>query len=153
MRLGVYPMKAILYAGRWLFGALFILSGFTHLQPETQAMAASSGIPPWLTVAAGGLACLGGLCVATGWRAREGACLLVGFLVPVTFTMHAFWNVADPQMATMQFFNFMKNLSLLGASMMIIYQGSTPWSGSEPSPLVRSRSKTRRVTPAELMRR
>jgi putative oxidoreductase len=146
-------MKAILYVGRWMFASLFLLSAFTHMQPETQALGAAHGIPPWLTVAAGVMACVGGICVATGRRAREGACLLVGFLVPVTLKMHAFWDVADPQQATLQFFEFMKNLSLTGASLMIVYLGSTAWSGAEPSPLVQPRRRTHRVTQAELLHR
>ena len=65
------------------------------------------------------IAALGGLSVALGYRARWGAWLLVVFLVPVTFMMHAFWKETDPQAAQMQMANFAKNLSLLGAALFV----------------------------------
>jgi uncharacterized membrane protein YphA (DoxX/SURF4 family) len=53
-----------------------------------------------------------------------GAWLLIAFLVPVTFTMHAFWTVSDPAMHAIQLANFMKNISLIGASLMLAYWGA-----------------------------
>jgi putative oxidoreductase len=144
-------MKGLLYLGRWLFAGIFIASGYTHFTKATIAYASASGIPPWLTIAAGIMACVGGLCVATGYRSREGACLLVGFLVPVTLVMHRFWGLSDPQQAAMQLMNFIKNASLTGAALMIVYQGSTPRSGAEPSPRVELHRPARRVTHRELV--
>ena len=50
------------------------------------------------------------------------------FLVPVTFAMHAFWSVADPQAAQVQSLMFYKNLALIGASMLIVHFGAGPFS-------------------------
>ncbi len=61
-----------------------------------------------------------------GYRARLGAFLLILFLVPVTLVMHKFWGLGDAQEAAMQKVNFMKNTSLVGAALMIIYFGSGP---------------------------
>ena len=47
--------------------------------------------------------------------------------------MHRFWGLADPQMATLQFFNFMKNLSMLGGALVISYFGSGPFSADGPA--------------------
>lgn len=144
-------MKGLLYIGRWLFSLIFIVSGLSHFTRGAQAYALTYGVPPGLTVVAGMVAIVGGLCVATGWRAREGAVLLAGFLVPVTLVMHRFWTITDPAQHAMQMANFMKNLSLFGASLMIVYQGSTPWSGKEPTSRLETRKTAHRVTPSELL--
>jgi putative oxidoreductase len=142
-------MRSTLYLGRWLFALLFIETGYSHLTKAAQAYALSFGIPPWMTIAAGIMACVGGLCVATGFRAREGAVLIAGFLAPVTLVMHRFWTVQDPAQHAAQMANFMKNLSLFGAALMIVYLGSSPWSGDTGVPDAKAR--TRRVTTRELL--
>ncbi len=120
--------RQILLLGRWMYGALFILTGVTHLTPGTQSMAAQHGVPAWMTVCAGFIACAGGLSVALGYRARAGAWLIVAFLVPVTLTMHRFWGLADPAQAMGQFAHFMKNVSMMGGALMVSYFGSGPLS-------------------------
>ena len=67
-----------------------------------------------------------GISVLLGYRVRIGAWLLVLFLVPVTFMMHAFWAVPDPMMARMQQAMFMKNLSMLGGALLLTYFGAGP---------------------------
>lgn len=124
--------KAILLIGRWLFSAIFVMSGATHFGAQTQAMAAENGVPPWMTMAAGALACLGGLSIAFGYRARAGAWLLVIFLVPVTLVMHRFWGLADAGQAMGQFVQFMKNLSMLGGALIVSYFGSAPYGLDAP---------------------
>lgn len=121
-------MKAVLILGRVLFSAIFVMSGYSHFSAQTQAYAASQGVPPVMVMASGVLACLGGMSVALGFRARLGAWMLVAFLVPVTLAMHKFWGLSDPQAAQLQFVNFMKNLSLLGGALIIAYAGSGPGS-------------------------
>lgn len=120
--------KAILFVGRWLFSAIFIMTGVTHFQSATQAAAFQNGVPPWLTMAAGAIGCAGGLSVAFGYRARAGAWLLVIFLVPVTLVMHRFWGLADPAVAMDQLIHFLKNVSMLGGALMVTYFGSGPHS-------------------------
>jgi len=72
------------------------------------------------------IAIAGGLSVALGYRAKLGAWLLVLFLVPVTLAMHNFWTVTDPMMRGMQMALFMKNVSMLGAALLIAYFGAGP---------------------------
>jgi putative oxidoreductase len=50
------------------------------------------------------------------------------FLVPVTLSMHRFWEVADPQAAMIQQAMFLKNLALLGTALLIAQLGSGPLS-------------------------
>ena len=42
--------------------------------------------------------------------------------------MHNFWAVTDPMMRGMQIAMFMKNVSMLGAALLIAYFGSGPLS-------------------------
>ena len=114
--------------GRALFAAIFILSSFKHFSPGTIQYAASQGapLPNLLVPLSGVLALVGGLSVLLGFRARMGAVLLLAFLVPVTFIMHHFWNIPDPQMAATQEVMFMKNLAMMGGALLLLYFGAGP---------------------------
>jgi putative oxidoreductase len=79
----------------------------------------------------GVMAIVGGLSIALGYKARWGAWLIVLFLVPVTFTMHAFWKETDAQKAQMQQTMFLKNISMLGAALLMTQTGSGPGSLKE----------------------
>jgi putative oxidoreductase len=120
-------MRAIVPIGRVLFSLIFIASIFGHFSHGECAVASAHGVPfaTILVPAAGILALVGGLSVLLGYHARFGALLLI-FLVPVTLIMHRFWGVSDPQMAMMQKASFMKNVSLIGAALMVIYYGAGP---------------------------
>jgi putative oxidoreductase len=113
-------------AGRALFAAIFVMSAFGHFSQATIGYAASQGVPAAgvLVPLSGVLSLVGGLSVLLGYRARIGAGLLVLFLVPVTLTMHAFWAASDPAMAQMQLINFMKNVSLVGGALLLMYFGA-----------------------------
>lgn len=123
-------MNFFLLLGRVLYSLIFILSSFGHFTAGSIAYAAAQGVPmPSILVPFSGiLALLGGLSVLLGYKARWGAWLLVIFLIPVTFMMHAFWTASDPSAAMILKIMFMKNLSMLGAAFLIIYFGSGPWS-------------------------
>jgi len=116
--------------GRVLFSGIFLMTILGHFSSKTIGYAASQGVPlaNLLVPLSGIIATLGGLSIALGYRAKIGAWLVVLFLVPVTLTLHAFWAVADPQMAQMQQVMFMKNLSILGGALLIAYFGAGPLS-------------------------
>jgi putative oxidoreductase len=120
----------IVLLGRVLFALIFVLSGPNHFTSQTIAYATSQGVPlASIAVPLSGiLALLGGLSIAIGYRARVGAWLIALFLVAVTPLMHNFWAVSDPMMHLMQFVMFMKNLSMLGAALLISQLGAGPWS-------------------------
>ena len=117
-------------AGRILFSAIFIMSGFLHFSQQEIGYAAQAGVPMarLLVPASGILALLGGLSILLGYRAKLGAWLLVIFLVPVTVMMHNFWAVKDPMMAQMQMAMFLKNMTMLGGALLISQLGAGPWS-------------------------
>jgi putative oxidoreductase len=124
-------MESILFLiGRIFFGGYFLMSAFNHfahvgtLSGYTQ----SKGVPaPKLAVIATGILLLiGGLSVLFGLYPTIGAVALILFLVPVSFIMHAYWKVQDPQMKMAEMVNFMKNLALVGAALMLLFV-SQPW--------------------------
>ena len=123
-------MKYIVLIGRILFSAIFISSSLNHFSHEAVDYAMSHGVPmaTLLVPVSGILAFLGGLSILIGFKARYGAWLLVLFLIPVSFMMHDFWNIEEVGMHALQKVMFLKNLSMLGAALLITYFGSGPMS-------------------------
>jgi putative oxidoreductase len=115
-------------AGRALFAAIFLMAAPGHFSHQTIAFAAAQGVPlaGLLVPFSGVLALLGGISILLGYRARAGAWLIVLFLVPVTVMLHKFWGIADPLAAQTQMIMFMKNISMLGAALMITQLGAGP---------------------------
>jgi putative oxidoreductase len=120
----------LVLTGRALFSLIFIVAAFGHFSSATIGYAAAQGVPlAGIAVPLSGIIALaGGLSVLLGYRARLGAWLLVLFLVAVTPAMHAFWAVSDPLMAQIQQVMFLKNLSMLGAALVISQTGAGPLS-------------------------
>jgi len=101
-----------------------------HFSAGYIGYAAQAGVPaPGLLVPLSGvIATLGGLSITLGYKAKIGAWLIVLFLVPVTLKMHNFWAVTDPMMHGIQMALFMKNVSMLGAALLITHFGAGPLS-------------------------
>jgi len=101
-----------------------------HFKQQTIDYVASQGVPAasYLVPLSGIIASVGALSIILGYKAKAGAWLLIIFLIPVTFYMHAFWKETDAMKMQMQMANFMKNLSLIGAALLISYFGSGPLS-------------------------
>ena len=123
-------MRFLVLAGRILFALIFVTAAPRHFSREGIEHAAQLGAPlaGLLVPISGVLALAGGLSIALGYKARWGAWSLVAFLLPVTFIMHAFWRFQDPVLAHTQQAMFAKNISMLGAALMIAYFGSGPLS-------------------------
>ncbi len=121
-------MRYVTLLGRVLFALIFITAAPRHFSQEGIAHAAELGLPlaSVLVPISGLMAIVGGLSVAVGYKARWGAWLLVGFLVPVTLTMHAFWKLTDPAAIHIQQAMFAKNVAMLGAALMLTQFGSGP---------------------------
>lgn len=92
--------------------------------------AASMGVPAasLAVIVSGIMIILGGLSIILGYKVKIGALLLVVFLVPVTFIMHAFWGIEDAMQSQMQMVMFLKNLSMLGGALMFYHFGTGPFS-------------------------
>jgi len=107
---------------------IFVTAAPRHFTHEGIQHAADLGVPlaGLLVPISGVMALAGGLSVAFGYKTKWGARLLVGFLVPVTFMMHAFWRLQDPSMIHVQQAMFAKNLSMLGAALLLTQFGGGP---------------------------
>jgi putative oxidoreductase len=123
-------MKYIVLLGRILYSAIFLMSAPGHFTAATIAYSGGKGVPlaSFSVPFSGAIALLGGLSILLGFKTRYGAWLIVIFLVPVTIMMHNYWTVTEPMMRQVQQINFMKNLAMLGAALMIAYFGSGPLS-------------------------
>lgn len=121
-------MKLLVLLGRILFSSIFIVKGLHHFSNTCMQHAATHDVSPTFVSVAGVIAFLGGISILFGYKARIGAWLIILFLLPTTFMMHPFWNSQDFYPATMEQLCFMKNLSLLGAALLIAYFGSGPMS-------------------------
>jgi putative oxidoreductase len=116
-------MDVLVLIGRILFSALFIGSAYGHLT-QTAGMAEfakAKGVPSarLAVLGSGVMILVGGLMVLLGVWYDLGALFLVVFLVPTALLMHAFWRESDPQARQMEIVNFMKDIGLAGASLML----------------------------------
>ena len=121
-------MRFLVPLGRLLFSAIFFMAGPNHFKSGTIDYAAQAGVPlAKIAVPLSGIiAILGAISILLGWYARVGALLIILFLIPVSFSMHNFWAVHDPQQAQMQMIHFMKNMAMLGGALLIVYHGAGP---------------------------
>ena|SRR3989338_7087674 len=121
-------MDIIFLLGRIILGGYFIVSSWGHFKnlEGMAGYATSKGVPsPRAAVFAGGvLLLLGGLGVLFGIAPELSLALLIIFLVPVSYKMHAFWKETDPNKRMMEQIQFMKNMALIGALLMLY---AVPW--------------------------
>lgn len=124
-------------AARFLITFLFLRSALEKVTAFAVVadMMARKGMPfaEVLLVGSIVLEIAGSLMVLLGWRARLGAVLLAIFLVPATLIFHNFWAI-DPAQArevANQANHFFKNVSILGALIMIMAMGPGPLSLTE----------------------
>lgn len=126
-------MRAILnFFGRIMLSAIFLLSAVGNKIPNFSATAeamASQGVPVPNVMLVGAIAFLivGSLFVIAGYKARIGATLLLVFLILATYYFHDFWTMSGAA-AMQQQIQFMKNLALGGAMLMLIANGPGPLS-------------------------
>jgi putative oxidoreductase len=127
-------MRFLFPLGRGLFAFNFVLALPYHFTHEAVQVAAEQGVPlaGVLVPLSGLLALAGGLSVAIGYKTRWGAWALVAFLVPVTLWMHAFWRLSNPNTVLVEQVLFLKNLSMLGAALLISQLGPGPVSLDKP---------------------
>ncbi len=116
--------------GRLILGVYYLFNASNHFfrLEMMSGYAASKGVPaPKLMVlVSGALLALGGLSILTGFQPLIGVILLVLFFLPVSFIMHNFWAVSDPQMRIMEMTNFVKNMGLMASALMFLAI-PTPW--------------------------
>ncbi len=118
--------------GRILISTIFLYEAFDSIYyfKMTKATMTSYGLE-WrqdlLVTGAIILLVLGGIMVLIGYRSSFGATLLLLYYIPLTFIVHSFWNdPVDDQ--RIQAIMFMKNVAIMGGLIMIIVNGSGPYS-------------------------
>ena len=131
--------------GRLLLCTIFLLAALGNKIPHFNDVAsfmASAGVPAPRLLLVGAIVFLivGSLSVIAGYKARVGAFLLLTFLVLASYYFHPFWKL-EGQAQQEQMIHFMKNLSMMGAMLFLVANGSGPMS-------VDSRL-TKRSAPAE----
>lgn len=116
--------------GRIIFAGFFIMAGFNHFASlnSMSGYVKAKGVPaPSLAMGGSGvLLILGGLSLLLGFDPVIGIILLIIFFLGVTPVMHAFWKVEDPAARMGERVNFMKNVALIGALLMMLAIPS-PW--------------------------
>ena len=108
---------------RIMIGMFFLMAGFNHLRNLSRMgqYAQAKGTPaPQLAVAGAGVVLLlGGTSVLLGAFPTVGIALLILFLLGASFQIHTYWKEKDAQARQADKINFMKNMALVGALLMI----------------------------------
>ena len=84
---------------------------YIHLLGYTKICTAGRN---WGYAAARRRQCAAGVCPTVG------IILLIVFMLGTTYRMHNFWAVSDPQMKQADMINFLKNMALMGALLMLL---------------------------------
>jgi putative oxidoreductase len=128
-----YVNASVNVFARLLLVLIFLMSAAGNKIPNYSQVAkymGSEGVPAPEILLAGAIVFLiaGGVTILVGFQARIGAALLLIFLILATYYFHDFWNVKDPALVQGEIISFMKNLSLCGAMLFVMVNGSGPGS-------------------------
>lgn len=119
---GDYARGPVDVVGRILLCAIFLFSGLSKLVgwPAVAGMIAGKGIPyPELVAGAAIMVEItGALMVITSIGGRWGALALAAFTLAAGILFHNFWAVPS-DLAMNQFNHFMKNVSIVGALLVL----------------------------------
>ena len=118
--------------GRLLLCTIFFMAAVGNKIPHFSDVAKvmdSAGVPAPQLLLVGAIVFLvvGSLSVILGYKARIGAALLLTFLVLASYYFHPFWRL-DGQAQQDQMVQFMKTLSIMGAMLFLVSNGSGPLS-------------------------
>lgn len=115
--------EIIFFIGRILLGGYFLFNAYSHLfkTKDLTAYAEMKKVPmaKAAVIVSGLLLLFGGYTIITGVQVTAGIAALALFFIPVTFSMHAFWQ-EEGQMRMIDQVQFMKNLAILGAVLMLL---------------------------------
>ena len=127
-------MKLLPAVGRILFTIPMLIFGFGHLG-GAQMMVDNGMVPAFLPMPlvivylTGVLLVVCGLAIVVGYRTKQAAMVLALFLAATTFLVWApQLATAGPDMEQVVFGNFMKDLGLTGAALLLAHFGAGPMS-------------------------
>jgi len=117
-------MDMVFLIGRIILAVYLLYGGFNHFKRlgmmSDYSKMKEVPVPSVAVALTGLMLILGGLSILLGAYPVVGIVLLVVFLIPVSFMMHNFWKVQDPQMKMGEKANFLKNMALLRAILMFL---------------------------------
>jgi uncharacterized membrane protein YphA (DoxX/SURF4 family) len=120
----------ILLLSRLILGFYFIFNAFNHFRNLNSlagwVQSKNLPAPKLLVILSGFFLLVGGVTILLGIYVEIGVLALTLFFLPVTFLMHDFWRETDPQMKMMHMINFMKNLALWAAILVLLFVPQ-PW--------------------------
>jgi uncharacterized membrane protein YphA (DoxX/SURF4 family) len=120
----------LILVGRLLFGGLLAFQGLNHFMntDEMAGYAESKGVPAarFGVIASGMMLLLGGLGIILGVYPIVAAGMLAVFFVLVTPVMHDFWAAPEAEQQD-EMVDFIKNVELLGASLVFLVLGGETW--------------------------
>ncbi|HWW06810.1 DoxX family protein [Collimonas sp.] len=115
--------------GRTLLASLFVISGVLKITAFSSVVGYMDRIGvPFATIAV--LVAIlveagGGLAILSGWQIRPVAVIVALFTVMATLTAHRFWQ-AEPAGMQNQLNHFLKNISIIGALLMLAASADSP---------------------------
>jgi putative oxidoreductase len=116
---------ALFIVGKALYSLLFITSGISHII-NRDAMAGYAQFKRWpapmaSVVVSGVLLIVAPVVflVGFGWLSYVALAFIALFLLATAIGFHNFWTVEDPQARMNEQVSFYKNISLLGATIVI----------------------------------
>ena len=123
-------MNAAFIIGRVIFGLYWLHVAYGHIVKSagTIGYAQYKGVksPKLAVIGSGILALIGGVSILLGIYPTIGVVAIVIFLIGVSFKIHAYWKVTDPQQKMTEKISFDKNMAILAASLMFLAIAQ-PW--------------------------
>jgi putative oxidoreductase len=117
--------------GRILLALIFVVSGFGKIGgfAGVAGYIGSKGLPMPEVLAALTIALElgGGILLIIGYKVRIVAILFFLWLIPTTLLFHKFWGIDAAQVQN-QMNNFMKNVSIMGAMLLVFAFGPGAYS-------------------------
>ena len=117
-------LQILFLIGRIIVGGYFLMAGFNHFANVKMmaGYAKSKGTPAAeaAIVGSGILLVLGGASFLLGFHPTIGTALLILFLLGVTFKIHNFWTISDPQARMNEQVHFGKNIAMIGFLLMTL---------------------------------
>lgn len=118
-------MDIVFLIARLLFVPLLVVSGLGHLRHKDMlaGFARSAGAPASdLMVPLSGVAMIAGaVALALGVWVDLAALGLILTLIPITWFMHAYWKIDDPQERSAQQVHFNKNIAVIGGLLVLFW--------------------------------
>jgi putative oxidoreductase len=117
--------------GRILIAAIFLISGFGKISgfDGVAGYIGAKGLPMPQVLAALTIVLElgGGILLVAGYKVRWVAIAFFLWLIPTTLVFHKFWGIDAAQVQD-QMNNFLKNVSIMGAMLMLVAFGPGAYS-------------------------